>query len=283
MAYCDIDDIKRTLRVLEPSLDNSHKIRFSDSYTIPEAYSSNSGSGVLLGITSIPDTYAGSESWKIKFTSSTAFTLYRGQEEKVTDGTGSTAANFVSTSKIITINTSEWSGTFVTGDQYKFKTDSLMSNDDADEFIADADILIDGMLNRHIDASELPVFTLMPLRASDSDGYLEASLIKRASMYIASNLVFTSAFSNFSTDNVPTIVRRWFSFGKSLVDLYLETIVGNESKLYAKYGRFVARESLFDKVGLEEVAGVEGLHGERDTVNVDYDKDYNSKEAVGTT
>lgn len=283
MAYCTIDDIRRTLRVAEPSLDNAHKIRFSDSYSIPEAYSSNSGNGVLLGITSIPTDYAGSEFWKIKFTSATAFTLYRGQEEKVNDGSGTISSNFTSNSGIITVNTDKWSGSFVTGDQFKFKTDSIISTDDAESFISDADSMIDGMLNRYIDASNLPLFTSIPDHSSDPDGYLEGNLIKRASMYIASNLIFTSAFSNFSPDRLPTIVRRWYTFGRNLVNMYLETIVANETKKFLRHGRFVAREPLFDKVGISEVAGVEGMYGEREALDVDYDKDYNTKEAIGTT
>ena len=256
--------------MLASSTDNQHKVRFSDSYTLPEIYSGNTGSGILKAVTSIVSSYAGSEFWKVKLTSGTAFTLYRGEGEDKPDGTGTTDVDFVSTSLIITINSTEWSGTPATGDQFKFRTASVISNDDADEFITDADTIIDGILNKKVDGDNLPL-SVIP------------ALIVKASTYLSANLVYSSVFSNLNTDEMPVIVRRWYSFSTKLVDMYLETIAGASFKKYAEYGRFVSREPLFDKIGVEEVAGVLGLPGEKETVNVEYDYDYNSKESVGAT
>lgn len=270
MAYCTIANIKRVLRVLNSSTDNQHKIRFSDSYTLPEAYSTNTGTGVLTAMDIASDGYAGSEFWWIKFSSSTAFTLYRGEGEVTADGTGVTSAVFISTSALITIATTYWSGTPAIGDKFKFRTDSNVSNDDISEFIGDADAIINGILNKKIDSDDLPLTTV-------------PDLIERASTYLSANLVFSSVFSNINMEDMPGIIKRWYSFGQGLVDLFMETIDANELKKYAQYARFVARESLFDKIGIEEVAGIEGLYGERETVDVDYDQDYNSKESIGAT
>ena len=270
MPYCTLDSVKRILRVLGSSTDNQHKVRFSDSYTLPEAYSTNTGSGALKAITSIAETYAGSEFWMVKFTSPTAFTLYRGDGENITDGSGTTASNFTSTSAIITINTTEWIGSPATGDKFKFGTDSVMSTDDGESFIGDSDAVIDGILNKEIDDANLP-FSTVP------------SLIAKSSAYLTANLIFSSIYSHVNTDDLPVLVRRWYRFATNLVNMYLESIAGNENKKFARYGRFVSRELLFDKVGISEVAGIDGLSGEKETVDVEYDYDYNSEESIGAT
>ena len=269
MAYSDIDDIKRVLRILNVSSSNQYKVRLSDSYTIPESYSANTGTGVLKGITSISTDFAGSEFWHITFTSATAFTLYRGESDNSSDGTGLISSTFTSTSGIITIGSTQWTGTPATGDKFKFRTDSNMSEDDVDEFVADADAVIDGLLNKQMDLTSLPVAT--------------PPLIKRASIYYAANLIFTSVFSNLNVEQVPTLVRRWKTFADDMINMYLESITGNNLRKYARYGRFVSREALFDKVGVDEVAGVEGLAGEIETIDVAYDEDYDTKEAIGQT
>jgi hypothetical protein len=269
MAYCALADVKRILRVLDVSSDNQHKIRFSDSYTLPESYSSNSGDCTLSGISTVLTSYAGNEFWKIVFTSATTFTLYRDEEAIIEDGDGFISADFVSTSQIISIDATEWSGTPVAGDKIKFQTNSNMSSDDVDDFIADADAIVDGHLNKYIKSSALP-FSTVP------------ALISRASMYLTANLIFTSVFSTLSTDEVPTLIRRWYTFSNNLVKTYIESIASKTNHNYLAYGRFASRKPLFDKVGIEEAAGVEGMSGEIETVNVDYDADNNSKEAIGS-
>ncbi len=269
MAYCSVNDVKRILRVLESSSNNQYKVRFSDSYTLPESFSSNSGSIKLKAVSSINIKYAGSETWIIEFTSSTAFNLYRGDNMAINDGSGNTGSNFTSDSDIITINSSEWVGSAQSGDKIKFRTDSNISESDANDFILDADTIIDGLLSRYIVSTDLP--SSVP------------NLLSRASMYLAANLIFQSVFSNLNTEDTPTIVKRWYRFARDLVSMYLESISGKKIAKYARYARFVARESLFDKVGLKEVSGVEDLYGEREAVDLEYDEDYNTKESIGAT
>lgn len=269
MAYSSVENVKRILRVLSSSSNNQYKIRMSDSYTLPEPYSTNSGDIGLSAINTISSSYAGSEFFVLKFTSSTGFTLYRGEDENVSDGTGNVSSDFLSTSKIIKIASSDWYGTAQIGDKVKFRTDSNISEDDVDEFISDGDAVIDGMLNMKMDLADLPTAT--------------PSLIEKASMYFASNLIFQSVFSNLNNDNLPSVVRRWYTFATNLIESYLEGISGLSLAKYGRYGRFKSREPLFDKVGVGEVSGVDGLKGEIDTSNVDYDEDYNRKESIGTT
>ncbi len=268
MAYCTSDDVKRLLRILDVSGNNQHKIKFSDSYVIPEAFDNNTGDGILKGITTIKTSYAGSEYWHIVFTSSTAFTLYRGEGTGSSDGSGVTSSTFTSTSAVIIINSTQWVGTPASGDEFKFRTDSNISEDDVDEFLTDADAVINGMLEEHISDSYVPFTGSVP------------TLIQKASMFISSNIIFTSVFSNLNTEQVPTLVRRWFNLGKNFTNLYLDSIAGRVQHKYARYSRFVSRASLFDKVGVAEADGVEGLAGEKETVDVPYDESQNTEEAL---
>lgn len=269
MSYCDIDDVKRILRVLNNSGNNQYKVRFSDSYSIPEAYSTNTGTGKLKGI-SVLTSFAGSEEWHIEFTSGTGFTLYRSMDTTINDGSGSVSAAFVSTSGIITIASAQWVGTPVSGDKFKFRTNSNISDNDAEGFIEDADVIIDGMASKLLKTTSVP-FTTVP------------NLIKRASMYIAANLIFSSIYGTANTDEISNIVRSWLSFGRNLVTTYIESIPAAEHKKYAAYARFITREPIFTKIGITEAAGVEGGVGEIDTVNVNYDEDQNDNESVGST
>jgi|GEM_PF-2163375 len=268
--YCTLDDIKRLLRVLENAGDTQYKIRLSSSHDLPQAYSGNTGTGVLIDV-EISSDYAGGEFWKAKFTSGTAFTLYRGEDENSPDGSGTISSNFISTSGIVTISTAQWSGTPITGDQFKFRTTSNMSDDDAEYFIEDADDMINGLLTKFISSTYVPFTGVVP------------NLIKKASMYYASNLIFSSIFSTLNTEQIPTIIRGWFNFGKNLINIYLETIGGANIFKYSTYARYVSRKPLFDKIGVSEAAGVLGLYGEIDVQNVEYDEDFNSKEQIGSS
>uniref|UniRef100_A0A6M3IIY7 Uncharacterized protein n=1 Tax=viral metagenome TaxID=1070528 RepID=A0A6M3IIY7_9ZZZZ len=270
MAYCALDDVKRLLRVLSVSGNTQHKIRFSDSYTVPEIYSANTGTGILKGVEVLLNTYAGNELWHITFSSATAFTLYRGEGTASSDGTGSTSSNFTSTSGIIKITTSQWSGTPVAGDQFKFRTDSNVSTKDANEFLEDATIVVDGKLGEFISDDYLPFST-------------PNNLLKRAVMYISSSIIFTSVFSSLSAEQVPTLVRSWYNQGIRFADLFLSSIPGKNIHKYARYARFASREPLFAKVGIKEAAGVEDAKGEIETISVAYDEDYNEEEQIGST
>ena len=271
MAYSDLDDVKRLLRVLANQSNNQHKVKFSGSYKLPKNYSTNSGDGVLTGLTTIRTDYAGSEFWHIKFTSGTAFTLYRGEDDNTIDGTGDTSTDFTSTSGIISINTGVWSGTPVTDDQFSWYTDSNISEDDGDEFINDADAIINGILQEMISVTYVPFTSTIP------------DLIRRASMYLGANLIFMSVFSNLDTEDLPSLVRRWFSLGKDFVTKYLESIPAAAQLYYKRYGRFASREPLFEKIGVTEASGIEGFKGEINVVDEAYDTDYNDEETLGTT
>ena len=265
MAYCSLDDVKRLLSVLSnASGNNQYKIRFSDAYEIPKSFSSNTGTGMLLGISDIATSYAGSEYWWIEFSSGTAFTLYRGEDNNSPDGTGSTSASFTSTSGVITIGTDMWAGTPQTGDKFKFRTDSNISSDDADEFINDADAIIEGRLHELIDTDELD-FSVVPV------------LISRASMYQSANMIFAAVFSNLNTEDIPPAIRRYSTISSDMVKTYLGSLSGVRIRKAVKAPRFISREPIFVKVGIAEAQGVEDLPGEIETVNVEYDEDFNTQ------
>lgn len=78
----------------------------------------NTGTGNLASVTI--NSTAETETWVITFTSSTAFGLVGGNTGS--DGTGSTASNFTSTSGDITISSTKWSGTPSSGDRFFFSS-----------------------------------------------------------------------------------------------------------------------------------------------------------------
>lgn len=270
--YATAEEVKRLLRIMDVEGNNQYKIRFSNSFDPVRAYQTNQGSGVLKSVTINPS-YAGSELWHIDFGTPVAFTLYRGEDTTIIDGTGNIAINFQSSSKVINIKTTDWGGIRVAGDKFRFRTNSNISDDDVAEFIDDSDSVVDGMLGKVIGPDHVPF----------DNPNVTPKLIIKGSSYIAANLIYTSVFSNLSTDQLPTLVRRWYNFGRDLVNIYLETIGAKDIRMFSRYSRFLSRQPLFDKVGILETAGVEGLYGEINTRDVEYDKDYNTKEQIGAT
>jgi hypothetical protein len=262
MYYADSEDVKRLLRILDVSGNNQYKVRFSESHTVPEAYSTNTGSGVLKDV-DIANSYAGSEIWHVDFSSSESFVLYRGEDTSINDGTGNIAADFESISGIISILSDAWHGTPASGDKFKFRTDSNISDADVDGFIDDAQAIVDGKLSEFIGSTHVTFATdLVP------------KLLSKATVYIAANLIFTSIYSNVNTDQIPPLVRRWFNFGTDYVATYLNSIGAKNIYYHIRYGRSASREKLFTKVGIAEAAGVDGMKGEIDTTGVEADTDW---------
>jgi hypothetical protein len=273
MGYCTVDDVKRLLRILDSSTNNQYKVRLSDSHTVPESFDTNQGTGTFLGVTQIRDDYAGSEMWHVKFSDGSRFLLYRGDGQLSCDGTGNIYHDFTSLSTNIIIFKDRWAGTFLADDRFKFRTDSNISIDDTIEFIDDSEVIIDNMLNKFIENTD----PMEPMFTEEN----APRAIRKASAYITANLVFTSAFSTVSTENVPTLVRRWYNLGNNLVEQFLQTIYGKGLQKFIGYPRFVSRQPLFTKVGIQETAGIDSSPGEVEAQNVEYDRDFNTKESVG--
>jgi hypothetical protein len=267
--YTTLDRVKRILRSVNSDPSVQKKIHFSDSHSLPKKYSTNTGTGMLLDV-DVKGDYVGYEHWKIVFSSSVAFTLYRGEDELSTDGSGTTSANFTSSSGVITILTTYWTGVFSTGDSFTFDTLSNISNADAEQYISDAEDIVNTTLEEYIGSTNIPFKSTIPAK------------ITTGTAYIAAFLIYGGVFSTMNEGAVPEFVNRWFRVGNGMVSSYLETISGRLLR-HAKFiPRFITREPLFDKVGVEDATGI-GLtpgddKGEIDTVNVEYDEFYNTEE-----
>lgn len=87
---------------------------------MPFADRNNQGNVSLLTVTLANTSAPITETWTIKFTSSTAFTLTGSMSGS--NGTGSTAAAFASTDTYYTIAAASWSGTPNVGDKIYFNT-----------------------------------------------------------------------------------------------------------------------------------------------------------------
>lgn len=267
--YTTLDNVKRIMRSVSGDPSVQKKIRFSDARSLPKKHSTNAGTGMLLDFT-VAGSYVGIERWKITFTSTTAFTLYRGEDELATDGTGAIGSSFISGSKIITILPANWTGTMVSGDSFKFQTESNMSNADAEEFLSDAEDIVNSMLEEYMGSTNVPITGTIPTKVATGTAYMAAFLI------------FSTIYSSTDQPSVPEFVNRWYRIGANLVAAYIETIPARLMRHAMHVPRFATREPLFDKVGIPAVEGV-GLamgddHGEVEATDISYDTFFNTEE-----
>jgi len=152
VTYCKFEDVRRLLR----SQNYEGTIRFSDSYKNLRADSNNSGDIKLAALSISPD-YSGTYPYTLTFTSVTEFKLEIGEEssyEKREIGTGDINTDFIADDNSIRINNSDWSGTPVVDDTIQWDTDSHMSIFDAIQFVRDAEILVDVILEENIGYTE---------------------------------------------------------------------------------------------------------------------------------
>lgn len=268
--YTALDKVKRLIRSVSGDVSVQKKVKFSDTHTLPKKYTTNVGSGMLLDL-DIIGTYVGFEHWKVVFTSETEFILYRGEDELAVDGSGAIGATFLSDSNIITILPIYWVGSFEVGDCFQFQTESNISNMDAEAFMSDAEDIVNGMLEKYFGEDIVPF-----------DGVPVPTKIDTGTAYIAAFLIYSSIYSATNQKDIPEFVSRWYRSGKNMVAAYLETISGRLKRKAKFIPRFKARVPLFDSVGLDAVQGI-GLamgdtHGKIDTLNVKFDKNYNTRE-----
>lgn len=148
ITYCRYEDVKRLLR----SRNYEGTIRFSDSYKNLRSDDNNNGNIALAAI-SISQDYSGTIPYRITFTNGTDFKLEVNDETEIVYrnlGTGNINTDFIADDNSIRINSSDWSGTPQVDDVILFDTDSHMSINDAIQFIRDAEILIDVILEENI-------------------------------------------------------------------------------------------------------------------------------------
>jgi len=267
--YTSLDKVKRVMRSVSTDPSVQQKIKFSESHTLPKKFRDNTGTGMLLGV-DIADNYVGYERWKVQFTSSTAFTLYRGEDELTVDGSGVVGSTFISSSGIITIKSSHWVGTFAASDYFSFETESNISNEDGEAFISDAEEIANSIVQELIGSDYTPYTQSIPEK------------VNTGTAYIAAFLIWSSVYTPTNQSDIPEFVNRWYRIGSNLISAYLETIPGRLTYGAIHIPRFVARKPLFDHAGVKEAEGI-GLavgdeHGEVDTQDVEYDVFQNNLE-----
>lgn len=267
--YTSLDKAKRIMRSVSTDPSVQQKIKFSDSHTLPKKFSDNTGTGMLLDV-DVADNYVGYERWKVHFTSPTAFTLYRGEDELTVDGSGVVSSTFISSSGIITITPSDWVGTFALDDYFSFETESNISNEDGEAFITDAEAIANSIAHELVGSDYVPYTQSIPEK------------INTGTAYIAAFLIWSSVYTPTNQSDIPEFVNRWYRIGSNLISAYLETIPGRLTYGAVHIPRFVARKPLFDYVGVKDAEGV-GLamgdeHGEVDAQDVEYDTFQNTLE-----
>lgn len=147
VTYCKLEDVRRLLR----TTNYEGTIRFSDSYR--NLRKGNDSQDVSLAALSISPDFASTSPHTITFLDDTTFKLERGDESQIELtylGQGTIASDFIANDGSIRINSDDWSGTPVASDTILFDTDSHISIYDVIQFIRDAEILVDVILEENI-------------------------------------------------------------------------------------------------------------------------------------
>ncbi|HEC72010.1 MAG: hypothetical protein ACTSW7_01190 [Candidatus Thorarchaeota archaeon] len=151
VTYCKFDDVKRLLR----SRNYEGSIRFSDIYK--NLRKGDDAQDVSLAAISLSQDYSGTEPFKLTFLNVTDFKLEVGDESELTLrylGQGNINTDFIANDYSVRINSDDWSGTPVQDDEMLFDSDSHMSINDAIQFIRDAEILVDVILEENLGYTE---------------------------------------------------------------------------------------------------------------------------------
>ena len=249
--YCTLDETKRLLRSLGGQSEN--KIRFSDVYKELKADEDNSGTISLSGV-NFSDAFSGHETFTFEFTDSTSFDLIG--EVVGSLGSGTTASEFDSTNRLV-VPSANWSGSAVVGDKWYITSNSDISNDDGEDFVGDACMLIDAELdNKFGGLDRVPFLTDLTLDVP--------SALHFASIRYAAYEIFNSVYSAIGVDE-DSPVAKWKDSAKDSLDGYL-----------AHHGvgpRWQSRDSLITEIGVPKIGdGTIEIEPLTDPTNKDYDR-----------
>lgn len=185
--YCSLDDVKRLLRSIS---NKESRIRFSSAYRDLKADSNNTGTISLTGV-SFYDSFAEHETYTFLFSDSTSFEV----EGDVVGylGSGTTVSEFRASSRFH-IPIQNWSGLAEDGDKVYLTSASDISNDDGNQFIADATRRINSKLERKYSSlANVSFYNSHNVPIPDS--------ISFACIRYAAYDIFNSVFAGISSDD----------------------------------------------------------------------------------
>jgi len=193
-TYCSYENMKRILNTGY----TSGKIRFSDAFK--NLRKANDEQDVDLTTVTIGPSYYGQEDFAITFLDATNFKVEVGEGHQLAMrliGTGDISTDFVADDYSVRIKASDWSGVPVAGDQILFTTDSHMSMNDAVQFINDAEIFADMIIEENIGFTELKRDELRFARDEVPKG------VRQATARIAAFFIYSSIYHQQSIPGLP--------------------------------------------------------------------------------
>lgn len=194
ITYCRFDDVKRLLR----SRNYEGTIRFSDSYK--NLRKDDDSQNVKLAAISLSQEYSGTEPFTLTFLTDTTFKLEVGEESQLSLrnlGQGNITIDFIANNYSVRINKDDWSGTPVANDKILFDTDSHMSINDTIQFIRDAEILVDVILEENIGYLEAKERELRFTRATIPKS------VSAATARFAAFLIYTTIYKEQEITGLP--------------------------------------------------------------------------------
>jgi len=246
--YCSLDQVKRILR----SSAEAHVIRFSEalkSFSYPEA---NNLYLDRSGIT-VDDSYAGIEKFLFTFSDTSNFTLGITDIESLDyryGGVGDTGTDFTSLESELTVESTAWIGSPVASDELSFETNSHMSNEDATNFIQDAEIWVDSFLQQDVTFQNINTYTRMFTTSIPSP-------LTFATCRLAASFIFSSIFVNNvfvqTGKNAPEFPSEAFVWFKDAVNVLRTFVRRYKRDNIVSAPRWIARESLIVGAGDEGV------------------------------
>ena len=194
ITYCRFDDVKRLLR----SRNYEGTIRFSDSYK--NLRKDDDSQNVKLAAISLSQEYSGTEPFTLTFLTDTTFKLEVGEESQLSLrnlGQGNITTDFIANNYSIRINKDDWFGIPVANDKILFDTDSHMSINDTIQFIRDAEILVDVILEENIGYLEAKERELRFTRATIPKS------VSAATARFAAFLIYTTIYKEQEITGLP--------------------------------------------------------------------------------
>lgn len=215
-TYTSLGDVRRLLRSVPPS----GRIRFSESFNVLKKSVDNTGSVELTNIY-ISNEYSDVAHYKLVFSDTTTFTMYRIDAEKLQDinlGSGFKQVTFISSNSDFTVNSGFWVGTALAGDTIEFHTDSHVSLNDGTRFIQDTEFFVDSILEKNIRFSSTSESSL---RFDSTSGIPKS--VQIASQRLSAYFIYKSVYLEHNTEKTSdNIAIGWFKEGLEMLAAYVE-------------------------------------------------------------
>jgi hypothetical protein len=226
-TYTGLDQIKRILRSL-----SGEKVRFSDSVTEVRVIDAQNKSNLNIAfnynqlITS--PSYSGNRILQLIFEDGENFKAYDLDpkiKRQLLLSSGDVNNDYTTPDGMFTVPSTIWGGTPVAGDRVEISFSAHLSDENGNEYIEDAEVMIDMMLSSN-------GIHFLPL---DQDGNLISNRIftqanvpeavKVATSYLASYLIYTNIFAEMYQDKdvaQTSFLNRWERTSEKLMRKYIE-------------------------------------------------------------